>query len=463
MEDVMYKTSNLIESIRTSIMFKLFIIGFILLVLMIPKEMIEDVIHERKSNRDYVVTEIGETWGGAQYLFGPLVVIPYDFYYFVKEKEGKKEVTRKYKKTKYLYVVPDDMKITGNVETKKKYRGIYTVDVYDADLEVDGIFTIDTEILNEHEVNTEDVHFDKAEILFGLQNLKGLKNKIEFSWNRVKGEFNAPASKAVEYSSVVFNSVNSAVDFQTETANTFSIKLKSAGSGGLYFMPIGDTNTITLRSDYPSPKFDGAYLPDESEVTDEGFTAAYTVHDYYKSFPKVWIDSTYEINKNWFGFDLFVSVDEYQKSTRSIKYAVLFITLLFTAFFFMFELVYKKRIHPIQYFFSGSLLILFYLLLLSLSEHVSFNVSYAIASTSVITVTFIYTLGILSRIKPAVIISLLLGSIFTFLFVTLQLEDYSLLAGSVGLFVILSIIMLSTRKLDWYKLKIKDEEAAALS
>ncbi|MCP4151838.1 MAG: cell envelope integrity protein CreD, partial [bacterium] len=188
-----------------------------------------------------------------------------------------------------------------------------------------------------------------------------------------------------------------------------------------------------------------------------GFKANWEIYDYNREFPQQWKGK----NKQWnfldsrFGLQLFSPVDEYQKTTRSIKYAILFISLTFLAFFLVIEIMNKRRIHPVQYLLVGFALCIFYLLLISLSEHVAFDTAYLISSICITVLTTVYTKSISGKFLSALSMGVLFSGLYGFLFVMLRLEDYSLLVGSIGLFTILAAVMIFTRKVDWYAFKIE--------
>lgn len=447
--------SHVFDQIKNSLMFKALIIGLILLVLMIPKSMIQNVISERSKRKDDVVREIGSLWGSKQYLYGPMLSIPYIENEKVTVKENDKEIEKVVRKRKTLTLLPDSLSIDGDVVTEERYRGIYRIDVYRADLDLNGSFSLLDEELSGKGIDPASVEWESARFLFGVENLNGIKEDFAIKWRGA----DLPFEITPEFSQYIQSGAVSKVKFEQNQENTFSVSVAMAGSGGLYFMPVANENRVNLVSNFSSPKFFGKHLPESREVSADGFAAEWKIYGYNRDYPKLWVEKIYSTQASFFGFELFTPVDEYQKSTRSIKYAILFISLLFVSFFFVFEVVYKRSVHPVQYFFSGGLMVLFYLLLLSLSEHISFNRAYWIASSGVISVSFFYMRGISSRITPVALISFILLSIFTFLFVILQMEDYSLLCGSIGLFVILAAIMLITRKVDWYNLKLQHGES----
>ncbi|RYF87225.1 MAG: hypothetical protein EON98_01240 [Chitinophagaceae bacterium] len=225
----------------------------------------------------------------------------------------------------------------------------------------------------------------------------------------------------------------------------------------LLFTPLGKATSVNLSSSWPHPSFIGNSLPQATAVKDSGFTATWKSMGLKQSFPQQWKGNDYDISNRAttssvasaaFGVDLFVPVSAYQKTTRSVKYSFLCLLLTFAAFFLV-ETTNKKSAHPFHYGLIGVALILFYTLLLSFSEYVGFNLSYVIASVFTIVLIGWFVKGILTSGKLAVIISTILLLLYGYVFTILQLQDYSLLLGSLGLFATLAVIMQFSKKIQW--------------
>lgn len=216
------------------------------------------------------------------------------------------------------------------------------------------------------------------------------------------------------------------------------------------FVPVGKTTRVRIASGWETPSFDGAFLPDEREVSEEGFHAEWKVLHLNRNFPQKWRDRNHSISGSEFGVELLFPVDHYQKGHRAAKYAVMFIGLTFVLFFFS-EILNRRRIHPIQYLLVGLSLCLFYTLLISFSEHISFALSYLIASVSIITLITAYSASVLRNKRLVALVGFALVVLYSFLFTILQLEEYALLMGSIGLFIVMAAIMYLSRNVDWYK------------
>ena len=222
-------------------------------------------------------------------------------------------------------------------------------------------------------------------------------------------------------------------------------------SEGISFTPLGKTTKVSINSNWADPSFNGAFLPDNRKISNEGFTADWEVLHLNRNYPQEFTDNNNNIFQSNFGLDLKLPVDEYQKSMRSVKYAVMFISLTFLFYFFS-QIKQKVRIHPIQYLIIGLAICLFFTLLIALSEHMNFQYAYLIGSMAIISIITTYSFFIF---KDKLITSLLAGiliMLYGFIYVIIQMQDFSLLIGSLGLFVILSSVMYLSRNIDWYNI-----------
>jgi inner membrane protein len=235
----------------------------------------------------------------------------------------------------------------------------------------------------------------------------------------------------------------------------FRMTLGLKGSEGIRFAPVGRQNGVKLASAWPDPSFQGAFLPAERRVAADGFEASWEVSWYGRSYPQQSTDqgkgpgfTADAVEPSLFGVDFVAPVDAYRMVERATKYGVLFIALIFTAFF-LFEVLSALRIHTIQYTLVGAAMCLFYLAVLSLSEFIRFACAYWAGALASALLIVLYSLKMLRSGKRTVIVAAALLVIYAYLYVVLQLQDYSLLLGTAGLFVVLGIVMYSTRNMDW--------------
>ena len=438
---------------RDAITLKILLIGVLIVVLIIPMFMIQNLISEREDTAKDATNEVQQKWSGPQTIIGPVLTLTYTY----KDEEGK---------TKFGYVnyLPEQLDITGNVATQELKRGLYEIIVYNSSLELRGKF-ISKDLLAT-QFSREIKWNNNATLNLGASDLRGISEQVTLSWNGQQYNLEPGVSpQSIIYSGISIN-IDANQLFTPDGSIDFSIKLETKGSGSMLFAPIGKTTNVALTSNCPTPSFTGAFLPQEREVASDGFTSKWKVLEINRSFPQVFRsyrnevpdyrpreESAVRINSSIassvFGVDLLFPVDHYQKSTRSAKYAFLIIVLTFVVCFFV-EIVQNKNIYPLQYLLVGLALCLFYTLLVSTSEHISFTWAYLISALATTTLITLYMVGILKIKKTALTIGGLLVCLYTYIFFLIQLETYALLAGSIGLFVILAIIMYFSQKINWH-------------
>jgi inner membrane protein len=279
--------------------------------------------------------------------------------------------------------------------------------------------------------------------------MRGIQDRVDLQWNGQAYPFDPGIGTTDLVAAGISTRVPVELSGLESRQYTFSLTLKLNGSSELHFIPVGKETNIDLKSNWNDPSFDGAFLPDKREVNEKGFTAHWRVLHLNRNYPQAWKGSQYDITYSKFGVKLLLPVDRYLKSTRSVKYASLFIVLTFLIFFIL-EIINQFRIHPIQYILVGLGLVLFYVLLLSFSEHIGFGPAYLVASAGIILMITLYAKTIFKFLKLALLLGGVLVILYTFIYVILQLSDYALLVGSIGLFLALALLMYLTRKVDWH-------------
>ncbi len=430
--------------IKNSVGIKLFIIAVLSLLLLIPALMIEEIVYERNNRKDNAQNEVSDKWGTNQTISGPILSIPFNKY--VKDSDGNIV-----KSINYAHFLPDVLNIESNLESEKRYRGIYELVVYNAKIKIIGQFT--SPDFTDINVITSEINWKDAILTFGISDMKGIKKLVDISIN----DENISANPGIETNDVLISgiSVKPFLDSLPQNLN-FSIDLDLNGSKELHFTPVGKETIVTLNSDWNNPSFNGNFLPLKREINDNGFTAEWNILHLNRNYPQKWIGSQFKIDSSNFGVNLRVTVDEYQKTIRTTKYAIMFISLTFLTFF-MIELLGGKSVHPIQYLLIGFGLLIFYALLLSLSEHLSFENSYIIASIGIITLISLYTKSVFKENKFTFLLAGILVLLYGYLYIVLQLQDYALIMGSIGLFFILALLMFLTRNIDWFSVMRKND------
>ncbi|MBN2669111.1 MAG: cell envelope integrity protein CreD [Bacteroidales bacterium] len=437
--------------LKHNIYFKIGIIVILVLLLMIPTALVKSVINERQFLKESTIQEVSSKWGDAQTLAGPFISIPYNK--IVKEYS---QAEQKYKTVVYrewIHFLPEQLTINGNIDPEKRSRRIYEVVVYNSEFEISGFFkSLD---LKSFDIPIEQIQFDKATFNIGISDLKGIEKQIELDWNDQKAFFNSGTSS----NDIVVSGISVPIKlaFDDSTDYQFNFKLSLKGSQSINFTPVGKTSDVHLSSNWPTPSFVGNFLPDDRSINEQGFTADWNILHLNRNYPQAWIGNAFRLDDSEFGTSLLLPVDNYQRAYRVAKYAILFLVLTFTVFFFV-EVMNHVFIHPMQYLLVGIALVIFYSLLLSISEHIVFNWSYIISTVLTLGLITAYTYAILKSKKLALLIFSILLLLYLFIFTIIQLEDYALLIGSIGMFIILAIVMYYSRTIDWYQIKLGDHK-----
>ncbi|MCF8386555.1 MAG: cell envelope integrity protein CreD [Bacteroidales bacterium] len=426
---------NMRSWIRESITFKFIIISILVLLLLIPTGVIQSLIRERQQTRNEVIEEVSSKWAHDQLLIGPMISIPYFTTYVDDDK------IRKYKK--FAHFLPSELKIHGTVNPQIRYRSIYEVIVYSSEFSFSGYF--DKPDFSKWKINEEDILYDETTIVYGLSDMRGINKVINIDFNGRSYE----TGPGIPSKEVFQSGISANLGKLEKEKNEFSFTIDFNGSQELSFVPMGKTTNVKLNSSWTDPSFMGAFLPDNRNIDKDGFTAEWFILELNRTYPQKWLGDAYNVTDSAFGVEFLFGVDIYHKAERSAKYAVMFLALTFLIFI-MSEIINKKRIHPIQYLLIGIALSVFYVLLISLAEQIGFTWAYLIASIANITLITAYTASILNKKKITFFVALALVILYSFLFTILQLQDYALLMGSIGLFIVVAITMYLSRKIDWY-------------
>lgn len=436
--------------IRTSTMLKLAVIGVLVLVLLIPTAMLQSLISERESTRNMAVAEVSSKWGNEQVIGGPILSIPYET--TIKDEKGQVQ-----RQTEYANFLPDELQFDGNIRPEKRNRGIFVVMLYNTRLKIKGKFKKPS--VASLGLSASAMQWDKAVLSLGISDVKGIREAVTF---RLNGQL-IEAEPGITGSDILPSGVSIPLPLNADTYS-FETTLNLNGSTQLSFLPLGKETRVRLQSPWSTPSFTGSYLPDQRRITASGFEANWKVLQFNRNFPQQGVGNfltksgrgeagsvAYQPSElPAFGVRLLLPVDEYQKTMRSAKYGIMFVMLTFVAFFFV-EILDRRRIHPIQYLLVGFAICLFYLLLLSISEHIPFDWAYLIGSVIILVLITGYVRYVFRNLRLTILFSTVLALLYGFFYSLLQLEDYSLLLGSFGLLLMLGVIMYLTRNIDWYR------------
>lgn len=418
---------------------KVLLVLIITLILLIPAYRIEMLIAERQNLQTDVTNEISSKWGESQTLTGPIVTVPY----IEIENEGTPNENRS---THHIFILPEELNIEGEVLPQIKKRSIYKAFLYTSNISLSGSFNFSK--VKELGIDPDRILWNQSTINFGISDPRGISSIGQLMWNNevLETEPGLPAAMPIK------NGIQSSLNIEAipeETIN-FSGEISLKGSSKIDFIPLGKTTRVSLNSPWADPGFGGAFLPIESNITTDGFTAQWEVLDYNRSFGQVWNNYFPALDEWKFGLNLIDPVDIYQKTTRAVKYGFMIIALTF-AFFFFFEILKKLKIHPIQYTIVGFAILIFYVLLIALSEQMAFHWAFLLSAISIVSIVGYYFYYISHSRKVTFLFSILLALIYGFIYVILNAEAYSLLIGSIGLLILLALVIHFTRNINWYE------------
>lgn len=431
---------------------KIIMVGFLTLFLLIPLLFVQNLIEERSERKNEVDQEIATLWGSDVTFYGPILRIPYQTFenYNVTDTKTGATTIQKRAFTQYAYFFPNELI---NVSTVKKNeslkRGIFNPIVFTANMKFNGNFTApNLAKLNIPEAN---VQWEKAAIVVKTTNLKSIKSELSIKLNNEKLLFEPQPDDKSDYSVLATNLFNYS-DLANGKPIQFHFNIQYNGSNSINFIPIGKITKVTMDSDWESPSLEGSFAANDATkvVNKNGFHADWKILDINRTFSQQYASALPNLDDYKFGVKLIDTVDEYQQNERVSKYGFLVIGLTFLIFFLI-QSVSKINIHIFQYSMIGIALIMFYTLLISITEHSSFSLAYAIAGTAVIVMIALYSVSILKNKKIPLFIASALTVLYSFIYVIIQLEDYALLVGSIGLFLILGAVMYFSRKIDWGK------------
>lgn len=398
---------------------KFYVILFSLIILLIPIAFLFGIINDRESYKEEAIQNIEKSWAKAQILYAPEMVLNIG-----KDKKNQKQALKL-----------GDYNVNVNIKTEIRKKGIFKIPVYTADVVARGYFKNP----------------------YGT--LKNIKSELTFDVTDPKGFIEAPEFRI---GNEKFQTVDDNIYIKYLTTNQenipFEIKYKLRGLNVLSVQPFGTVSKIKINGDWKDPSFEGDFLPTNRSVTNKNFTAEWSI-------PKIATIKTdisdlnnpsimEKNNTAVVSVSLLTPVDNYRMATRAVKYAFLFLLLTFVAYY-VFEITSQKNnpIHPIQYMLMGGALLIFYLLLTSISEFMPFLLAYIIAGLFTVGLISYYTYFVLTKredFKFTILITVIMTLLYTFLYTLLVIKDLSLLIGSFILFVIIAAIMYATRNVEWY-------------
>lgn len=423
---------------------KLIVLAVLVAVSWIATMFVWGVIQDRESRQETASNEISEQWSRPQVIAGPVITIPV-------EKTNVTTTGERVVNTTTLTLLPQNLFYDSQVESQLLTRGVYETPVYTTI--VNGVGSFDLSDIDVKSSADTRILWDKAVVSINVSDTRGISSMFDLTLNSDNYQM-LPSS---DFLTLDGSGVHTNVSIDPNQPDyTFSFELPLKGSREISFLPLGEDTNVVVKSDWSAPSFTGEFLPEERSITESGFEATWNITSYGKNLPQYWlsdsamVESESLLSKS-FGVGLYQEIDFYTMVDRSTKYSILFISLTFLTFF-MYEVLAGLRIHPMQYLLVGLAIALFYLLLLSFAEIIGFLPAYLVSTIATTVLITGYCFSVLKAKKRAFSIAVLLAALYLYLYILLQLEEFSLLFGSLLLFGVLTTVMYITRNLDWYSL-----------
>ena len=428
--------------------------GVLIFVLLYSLGTIRGLVQERQELRNQVVTDIARSSSYAQQITGPIVVVPYRR--VLREWQQAENSTQHILKERTvngeLRFLPETFKLDGEIKTELRSRGIYQARLYHTNNKISGSFDIPAQYGIAYDFG--DYSFDQPYLAMGISDIRGIENALSLQLNGERLAFSPGAQTDLlgsgVHAPITLNIANGVAHLE------FALDLQLQGTEQFNITPVGRDTQVTLRSDWPHPSFIGDYLPAQRTITDKGFNAQWQTSFFATNLEEILSKcrtdaECSELKQRHFGVNFVDPVDQYLKSERALKYALLFIALTFAGFF-LFEVLKKLQVHAIQYGLVGLALAVFYLLLISLSEHIGFAWAYLLSAGACVTLLSYYIGYVLRHFSRGLCFGAALALLYTLLYGLLSAEDYALLMGSLLVFALLGAVMVLTRNVDWFKL-----------
>ena len=419
---------------------KLFIVCALALAMTIPAFFVDDVVDERTHRATDVINEISSHSGGQQTFLGPTLAVPYTV---PAQSHG-------------IYLVfPTQASTALKTRTEERRRSLFKVPVFQADLNFTASFDL-TGVPAAAPPNAQ-LDWSHAEFIVGVTDARGALTDGTLTIGG-KTVTLAPATVAENLSLgpdlthqlklTLFGAAPA--DVQPNSKFTATAAMRFSGAQRIAVLAYGKTTQLTMQGDWPNPSFDGGFLPVNRTVSPAGFTADWSVPFIARGVRAEGDSARVSgLEATAFGVSFVEVADPYQSVTRSLKYILLFLGLIFLSYF-VFEVTTGKRVHPAQYALVGVAQIIFYLLLLSLAERIGFDFGFLIAGSATVALLSLNAGWIFASRLQAVRACVVFTMLYTLIYMLLRLEDNALLVGAIASFLTVTAAMYLTRSIDWY-------------
>jgi inner membrane protein len=440
---------------KTNVMIRLLVLLGLFMLLAISLAFISGAVSDRKSYRDQVVADVARTTAGEQTALGPILVIPYSR---ADEAPAGRDGQARPRIHDEHVILPETLEVSTSVRVETRHRGIHRAQVYNATNHIIATFSIPANlgIENARGLSAE----GPARAILGVSDSRGLHRPPTMRWDGVAMEV-VPGTGASWAAQGVQAEAGNLIAERARRVRV-EAELELIGTNRISLVPVGASTQVSMDANWPDPSFEGSFLPDMRSVASRGFHAQWTLSrfatgasgdiDRLRNVATLGATPASDDDRKLaaIGVRFMEPVDIYQRSERAVKYGILFVLLTFASFF-VFEVLGRMSVHPMQYLLAGSAVTLFFLLLLSLSEHIAFGAAYLVAAGACITLLTYYVTHVLGSLARGLSFAAILAVLYGMLYVILQSQDYALLLGTLLLFGFLSVVMVLTRRVDWYK------------
>lgn len=435
---------------------KFVIIGILAILLLVPTLLVWALVEERSQRANEVSARISAGWGGQQIVNGPYLAVPMS----VNRSQTVNGTTNWMRVTEYALLMPEELKVDARLATEARKLSIYSLPVYNARMRFSGRFGADMLTSLAQVEGTPDL--DRAFLVMNIADITGIRSNADISIDGGAALAFQPGMKGIRGVKPGYSGYDSTQTYaQTETGINrpihratiekgfaFEMDLSLNGSARFSLAPAGQTTTFTASANWPDPGFEGLFLPETKSITEQGFEAAWTVPYLARGVDKVIAANVLPLGTDLMSVNLVEPVKFYQIVSRTLKYSVGFISLMFFAVFII-ELKGGRMVHWVQYVLTGLALIIFYILLLALAEHIGFAIAYGIAATATTLLIASYVGTVTASRRSGLSLAIVLGLSYGVMYLILREDEYALLAGAIISFVTIAATMYFTRNIDW--------------
>ncbi|PID90371.1 MAG: hypothetical protein CSA97_03195 [Bacteroidetes bacterium] len=434
---------------------RLVTLGVLAVILLIPQFLVDAIVSERQYSYSEAQRSIAEPWGQAQTILPPRIAVPYDQY--VKDKKGRIIETHK----GLSFILPDSVSIQADISTDYRYRGIYRTLLNQSKVTVTGAFSALENSLPQ--ADNRYYYVDQVAIFTDVTDLVGLKSLVRMKLNTSTIELKPGLPSFMTVGDRDRHPLSALISLDQKQPINFSYTYELNGSEAISFLPLAGTTYVRLHSDYPHPSFYGALLPNERTITDSATDASWKILYVNRYSPQQFdwaFDDDGDLSRSSNASDYYYDTDSsfgmkfretrnlYGLVERAVKYGILLIVFTFLTFFFTDQFT-NTNIPIVGYLLVGLALILFYTLLLSIAEYLSFGPAFLISALAITIQISVYLYGFVRRMTPVIFCSGVLGILYTFLYIILRMETFPLLIGSIFLFLMLGVVMYLSQRMTW--------------